>query len=304
MLERAATLLGRHVHVRGIGRGLRLLYPCRSDSERYIQGVRKRNDGLWMELDTRQLIDWDLLFRGEYEPHMRHLFASLLREGDVAIDVGANVGAHTLTLAKIVGSAGCVLAFEPNPAIRERLERNLTLNDLGHVDVYRCALGAAGARMSLRVPSATSAESANPGMASLVALDTPHDLIAVDVHALDTLWSATGQHRLDLVKIDVQGYEHPVLQGMTSLISRFSPAIIFEYEDWAWRKAGSTFQDVFDLLRRQFYSLWHVRHRGHLELHEICPGGMPRPHAEVLAIANNDPRMQGLQSMIKESQVG
>ena len=94
------------------------------------------------------------------------------------------------------------------------------------------------------------------------------------------------------------------MQGMTSLISQYSPAIIFEYEDWAWRKAGSAFQDVFDLLCSRSYSLWHVRYGRHLELRAICQGDMPDSHAEVLAIANCDLRMQRLQSMMKESQVG
>jgi FkbM family methyltransferase len=299
MLEQFATLLGRNVHVRGVGRVLGRLYPCGLDSLRYVRGIRTRGDGLRMELDTRQLIDWSLLFRGDYEPHMQYLFGKLLLPGAVAVDVGANIGAHTLTLARLVGSSGRVLAFEPNPAIGERLERNTALNDLGHVEVYRCALGFAEARMSLRVPSSASAESANPGMASLVALDTPHDLVDVEVRALDLLWPATGLQHFDLVKIDVQGYEHPVLLGMTGLINRFAPAILFEYEDWAWKEAGWAFRDAFDLLDRRGYSLWRISCDQRLELFPISRGRVPGPHAEVLAIARDDPRMRQLSAVAR-----
>ncbi len=61
MIEWLATLLGRHLRVRGIDRVLRWLYPCRQDSRRFINDVRQRADGLQMALDTRTLIDWELL---------------------------------------------------------------------------------------------------------------------------------------------------------------------------------------------------------------------------------------------------
>ena len=294
MIEWLATFFGRHMQIPGSGRVLGQVFPCRSDSLRYVSGTRSRGDGMLMELDTRQLIDWNLLFRGEYEPHLRNLFERLLESGAVAVDVGANVGAHTLTLARLVGSTGRVLAFEPNPAIRSRLERNVAMNSLENVDIYDCALGDIEAQMHLRVPAADSKEAANPGMASLVALDTPHDLVKVDVAILDGLWASTGLQRLDLVKIDVQGYEAPVVRGMAALIKKFEPVVIFEYEDWAWRKAGTSFDDIAEMFDQQSYALWQIVGRKGPELISIDRGQVPSQHADVLAVKRHDPRERGL----------
>ena len=213
-LERVAVWLGRNLKVRGSERLLRALYPCSYATGRFVQGVRDRGDGLLMELDSRSWIDWNLLFRGDYEPPLTALWNQLAPEGGVAIDIGANIGAHTLTMAMRVGVRGRVLAFEPNPLVRAALVRNLALNGIKHVSVHACALGRESGTLPLRVPKKDSAEFSNMGLASLVALDTPHDLVQVDVRTLDSIVEPLNLDRVDVVKIDVQGYEVAALQGM------------------------------------------------------------------------------------------
>lgn len=291
MIENFALLLGRHIRIRGSGRLLQLLYPCRADSKRFICGLRTRVDGLKFEADTRQLIDWCMQFHGEYEPHMRQLFQRLLVPGAIAADVGANVGAHTLTLAKLVGPAGHVLAFEPNPVVRDRLVRNLEINEFGNTATYGCALGETNGSLSLRVPATSSAEFANPGLASLVALETPHDLVDVHVRPFDEVFSETGLNRLDLVKIDVQGFEMAVLSGMRGVIAEFSPAIVFEYEDWAWHKADSTLQTAFDFFQSLSYSLWRIESGGMLKMRPIDATQVKDTHVELVAMRDGDHRI-------------
>lgn len=291
MIENLATWLGRRVHVRGVDRVIRTLYPMQHDATRYVHGIRTRRDTLQMELDSRTLIDWELLFHGEYEPELRLLFEKLLEPGSVAIDAGANVGAHTLTLARLVGQAGRVLAFEPNPPIQARLEHNVALNALPQVTVYGCALGADTAHLDLMVPASDSAEAANPGMASLVALDTPHDVVRVGVRRLDDIVVEAGLRRVDVIKIDVQGYESNVLEGARHTLERFHPAVIFEYEDWAWRKVGTTFLDAVHFLPAETYRYFSIVRAGRqprltpLEHLQGLDG-----HLNVLAIAGVDQR--------------
>lgn len=290
MIENAAVMLGRRVRVPGMGRLLNWLYPCRWNSSRYIQGVRTRADGLKFEADTRQLIDWNLLFHGDYEPHMRHLFKRLMDPGGVAIDVGANVGAHTLTLANLVGASGRVLAFEPNPAIRKRLQTNIQLNGMSQVSVYAQALAEENGCLQLRVPKAGSVESSNPGLASLVALETPHDLVDVEVRRGDDVVDDAGMSRLDLIKIDVQGYEMQVLHGLVSTVDRFKPAVLFEFEDWAWRAANSTLSDAIALFEQRSYTLWRIAADARL-----ARFGNGAPHVELLALHDADPRRDALE---------
>lgn len=299
MLERLATLLGRRVHVRGVDRAIRRLFPCHADTSRFVVGVRRRGDGLLVEVDSRQWIDWNLVFRGTYEPHMGQLFERLLPRGAVAVDVGANVGAHALSLAVMVGPTGLVLAVEPNPPIRERLERNIALNGLGQICVCACALGATEARMPLRVPALTSSEAVNPGMASLVALDTPHDVVEVHVRTLDAVVAASRLQRVDVVKIDVQGYELPVLRGMNAVIERFRPAVVFEYESWAWERVGAALGDALEVFGRHRYSLWRIDSKHGLGLAALMPGRSIGDHAEILAMGRDDARTAGLEVAMK-----
>lgn len=258
MLEQLAVCFGRNVTLRGSGRLLSMLYPCKHNADRYVHGVRARADGLLMELDSRNWIDWNLLFRGEFEPHVTYLFRQLAPVGGVAVDIGANIGTHTLTLAQALGPTGTVLAFEPNPLVRSVLERNVALNGFLGAHVFDCALGDKPGMRPLRVPKADSAEYSNMGLSSLVALDTPHDLVEVQVCTLDDVVRQVGLTRVDLVKIDVQGYECRVLAGMEEVLAHHSSVVVLEHDAWAWAKADATLADATALFQRAGYSLWRM----------------------------------------------
>ena len=262
LLETVAVGLGRHVNVRGIERVLRALYPCTPTTKRFVRGVRARGDGLLMQLDSRSWIDWNVLFRGDYEPHLTALWNRLAPEGGVAIDVGANVGAHTLSMARAVGPRGQVLAFEPNPPVRAALVHNLSLNGIEHVRVFECALGREPGILPLRVPKSTSAEFSNIGIASFVALDTPHDLVNVEVRTLDEVVASLGLDRVDTVKIDVNGYEMTTLSGMRACLERHRPVVVFEYDGWAWQQAQAKPADAIDLLASSGYEVYTVADYG------------------------------------------
>ena len=255
-LETVAVTLGRHFNIRGSERALRALYPCTTTAKRFVKGVRARGDGLLMDLDSRSWVDWNLLFRGDYEPHLTRLWNRLAARNAVAIDVGANIGAHTLTMASCVGPGGRVLAFEPNPIVRKVLERNLALNGIDHVQVFDCALGSQRGSLPLRVPRRDSEEFSNLGLASLVALETPHDLVNVDIRTLDEVVEAEGVERIDVIKIDVQGYEMETLRGMRDCLAKHRPALAFEYDAWAWRQANVQPSEAFNFLDAAGYQLF------------------------------------------------
>lgn len=86
-------------------------------------------DRINYDLDLHEYIDSALYFRGCFEPTTTAAIKRLCRPGMTILDIGANVGAHTLRFAKLVGERGRVVAFEPMPWPRARLQRNLELND-------------------------------------------------------------------------------------------------------------------------------------------------------------------------------
>jgi hypothetical protein len=87
-----------------------------------------RRGGVNWRLDLDEGIDLCICVLGAYEPGTRAAYSSLIKEGDVVLDIGANIGAHTLHFARLVGPSGRVYAIEPTDYAAERLQMNLALN--------------------------------------------------------------------------------------------------------------------------------------------------------------------------------
>src|SRR5579872_2151066 len=129
-------------------RALLRAYPP-AEAGRFSGVLAPVADGLRMRLDPRSYVEWEVLFAG-YEPEVRELMRRALRPGDLAVDVGANAGAHTLAMAS---TGARVIACEPNPALRERLLANVELNRLDTVTVLPYAVTSEPGPVILHVPS-------------------------------------------------------------------------------------------------------------------------------------------------------
>jgi FkbM family methyltransferase len=192
----------------------------------------------------------DSLFLGshDYEPYASKLVIGLLRPGDVAVDVGAMIGYYTVILGKHVGPDGRVHAFEPDPENFELLTSNVAMNGYGNVTCRQAIVGAEAGRAKLwRAPS-------NRG--DHHAFSTPgREPVEVDVVALDDVIDGA----VDLVKIDVQGYESFVLAGMRGLIER-SPelAMLVEFCPALLIEAGTQPADLLDELRSFGFTLFEI----------------------------------------------
>jgi len=143
---------------------------------------------------------------GEYCEGEIDIFRQLLRPGDVAMDVGANIGALTVGMARTVQSAGAVVAFEPQRTIYDILCNNLRLNAVTNVRALRQAVGSAPG--VIRVPPLDYRQVDNCGG---VALGGPTGE-EVDVVTIDSL----GLPRLRILKIDVEGMEWEAVTGARS----------------------------------------------------------------------------------------
>jgi FkbM family methyltransferase len=142
--------------------------------------------------------------------------------GDVFLDVGANVGNHALYVARFL-SPGSILVIEPNPAAIVILRANIMLNDLsGIIDISHLGIGLARARGWAALTSQVD----NLGGTRLTLTeDAP---AAVPVAAGDTLLAG---RKVDFIKIDVEGMELSVLDGLQATIARHRPRLFAEVED-------------------------------------------------------------------------
>ena len=151
-----------------------------------------------------------------------------LRAGSVAIDVGASLGEWTVPLARAVGPSGRVVAIEPIPSNCAALTKTLAANALNQVEALCCALGERDLEdVAFAVPIVGSAGD-DTGTAHLGPAGGGEQAIRVALRRLDGLVAERRLDRIDLIKIDVEGYERRVLEGAAASIERFRPALVLE----------------------------------------------------------------------------
>lgn len=160
---------------------------------------------------------------GQYSPGEVELFGKILRQADVAIEVGAHIGALTIPMARMVAPMGSVLAFEPQPHIYNVLCGNIALNGLTSTVAPMCM--AAGAEQgSVTVPPVDyDAENNFGGCTFAIPRDQGRQIQMI---ALDQVTHQLGALRL--LKVDAEGMERDVLVGAEQLIRRTRPYLYFE----------------------------------------------------------------------------
>ena len=228
-LRRYLGRLARHTPAfRGKGRALRRTDDVLRRSSG-CDALRERVDGVHYELRTRDVIDFNLLYEGRHDGAISDLIKSRLPAGGTLWDVGANVGAISLPIAAASPSVR-VEAFEPSPPVRARLGANLALNPRlsSRVHVHACALSDRSGETNFYV----SSETGNSGVGGLFAAGnralTP---TTVAVKRADDLIKAGEVLAPDVVKIDVEGFELEVLQGMEGTLTRAKRMdLVFEHE--------------------------------------------------------------------------
>lgn len=188
---------------------------------------------------------------GEYEPGTTLVFRRLLEPGDTVVDVGANAGYFTLLSAKCVGRGGHVYALEPLPDLRSLLESNLLLNGLSNCTVSALAASnIAGTVDFYRGPPS------NTGRSSMRALEDSAGTVRVRTERLDDI--VPSDARLSLVKIDVEGAESLVLDGMTRCLERDRPDLVVEVVDRYLRALGSSAAELGDRLGKLGYRMYAI----------------------------------------------
>ncbi|MDP1608678.1 MAG: FkbM family methyltransferase [Chlamydiales bacterium] len=159
-------------------------------------------------------IKWHLRQGIYWESGIGNLIKYYVKKGSVAVDVGAHIGIHTITMSRKVGPLGQVIAFEPQKKIHAEHLANLSLNHCNNVTTLRKALGE-----NFRTIQMTASDPTNEG-------GTPIGL-GGDFAEMITLDSLNLQN-VSLIKIDVESYEFFVFQGARDTILRNKPVIIFE----------------------------------------------------------------------------
>lgn len=219
----------------------------RSPARVVIDGVRF---DCYLERDR----NYRRMYFGVYEPEIVALLRRFLRPGDTFIDVGANVGYLSAVAASAVGPHGAVHSFEPAPEYFSAAAAMARLNPEYNITVNHQALGAEQGTAAIAITNL-----ANMGWNTLVpdfmSPDTVRETVDVPVTRLDDYLAAHAIDRVALVKIDVEGFEYPVLQGLSGYFERQAhrPPILCEVAPGAYPLLGASLAELSELIRGYGY---------------------------------------------------
>jgi len=174
-------------------------------------------------LDARELIDGAIL-TGAWEPATTAVVRKIVGPGQVALDVGANIGWYTVILSRLVGPSGRVVAFEPMPEPATLTRTHIQLNGLSNATLQEVAL------------DDHDHEEDNVLFNYSWAVDKT-DLVAqpkarIRFRLLDDLATEIGLSHVDFIKIDVDGYEARMLRGAEGILRRDRPTLLLEVCDY------------------------------------------------------------------------
>ncbi len=239
--------------------------------------------GLRVNVDTANTYERDLYFLGPryFDPEVRSLLPRLIRRGHSALDVGANIGIHAIVMAN-ASISGQVLAIEPVPANVERLRANIRLNGLNNIIVIEAAASERSGSIEIHVPASGSSIQPYASVLPNSEFLSSSRPIEVRTASVDELVAEYRIRSLDLIKIDVEGFEGAVLRGAWSTLRDQHPVLIVEYREAWWSHAGFDGME----LQRDLYSVGYedvfLTHRRRTP--SSIPAGSALPDGNLLLV--------------------
>ena len=184
----------------------------------------------------------------------RHLLKRILSAGDVVVDAGANIGIYSQFLARCVGATGIVHSFEPSPENFKRLQS--ATRNLANVRLSQAAVGEFSGRAALYL-----SDKLNVDHRTYTTEEDSRRTVPIDIMALDDYFKP-GQ-RVDLVKMDIQGYELHALRGANRVLAD-NPDLKLLLEFWPYglKQAGVNWVELLHTLQDKTMLVSEITNRG------------------------------------------
>lgn len=251
--------------------------PLRQAANAFLRAIvpsRLKRSGAIIVLNPNDLIVSGALTFGVYEKAETRFITSVFRKGDVFLDIGANVGYYTALGLTYMGHDSRIIALEPDPENFSYLLKTVEANGGTNVTCIQKAAAGQTGRMTLY----TSRD--NRGDNRLYPNELCQDRVDVEVTTIDLLLDELDVRSVNLIKIDVQGFEGHVLAGMTNVLSR-SDKLIFMTEFWPHGLSAAGTDPRAHLTRlRQFG----------MHLFELTSNGSIKPLVDAECIARHQGR--------------
>lgn len=236
----------------------------------YGKIVTKKIDGITYELDLSEAIDASLYYSGVYEFETLQCLRQCIRPDMIVFEIGANIGAHSFEIAKLLQTgAGKVYCFEPTDYAFNKLLHNYSLNNFRNMFFEKIALSDQAGSQILTPTSSLDT------MAFTASWDIKNGRSknAAEQHiffqTLDGYVQEQSITRIDLLKIDVDGYELKMIKGGTQTISRYTPVIIIELSECMLHYIGDTLEELLTALQHLGYTFQPVYARHVLDIPQL-----------------------------------
>jgi FkbM family methyltransferase len=183
--------------------------------------IKQCRHGKMLYLETDKYIGGSFDLYGEYCEEECRIFQQVIHPGEVVIDAGANMGAHTVLFSKLVGAGGYVHSFEPQRTLCNILSANLALNGIRNVEAHQRCVGSGPAVADIAELDYTAFDNFGGLAANMPGGDRYAKVPVVSIDAFDLA-------RCDFIKIDVEGMEMEAIEGARTTIEKFQPVLYVE----------------------------------------------------------------------------
>ena len=199
---------------------------------------------------------------GTYEELQSKIIEEKIEMGNIVVDVGANIGLHTLNMARIVGNTGQVFAFEPDPSNFEILKKNVKINNYKNIILEQKAVGDKHGRTTLY-------QSDHPGKHRIFPqTEQAKSEIQVELTNLDNYFDSDMIDKINFIKIDVEGLEFSVLKGMKNILKNSKKIkILFEFMPENTIEVGFTPIELLNYLTSNDFKLYCMDNKTKKLLH-------------------------------------
>jgi len=256
--EEACSVV-KTVHKIAVARvAYRALHQLRKFAGLSDRCVVARN-GLIYDLDLAEGIEFAVYLR-IFERSTSRVLRNLVRPGDRVLDIGANIGVQSLLMASLVGAKGHVYSFEPTAYAVCKLHNNLNHNPglASRVSVFHCFLSDADSNEAPETIYSRWPLTATEGLHSKhLGLSMPTN--GAPSRRLDALLLELGNPNINLVKMDVDGFEVQVLRGASVLLSQTRPIFVTELAPYVLDERGSSLEELLLVFEQYGYRLFSER---------------------------------------------
>jgi len=228
-------------------------------SLRKIRGLKSqaivKRGGIWWDLDLTEGIDFSIYLLGGFEPKTLKLYKKIVKKGDCILDIGANIGSHTLPLALNTGKSGKVFAIEPTEYAVTKLRKNINLNkDLSsNISVFQIMLVAdENEHLESGIYSSWPLFHDGKGIHPEHKGQLMETKGAVAM-TLDQMVRQMHINTIDFIKLDVDGHEYSVLMGGKETLKTHTPIILMEFAPYLYNPKTGQFEAMLNLFSQFNY---------------------------------------------------